>query len=157
MSESNSQAPSFPREFSDSGCGDAVPTLASTVPSAARVDKTLLIVDDSYSLRHMVRMSLGAAGYRVLEAEDGQVALDLLGREHVDLVISDVHMPRLDGLGLLRAIRSHARCKFLPVILLTTEQDGEFKQQGRAAGARAWMTKPFAPDLLLSVVQKVLL
>jgi two-component system chemotaxis response regulator CheY len=132
-------------------------TLPHATPLAAHLDKTLLIVDDSYSLRHMVRMSLGAAGYRVLEAEDGQAALDLLGRECVDLVISDLHMPRLDGLGLLRAIRAHARCKFLPVILLTTEQDPEFKQEGRAAGARAWMTKPFAPELLLSVVQKVLL
>lgn len=121
------------------------------------MDKTLLIVDDSFSMRQMVRMTLAAAGFRVLEACDGFAALDVLSREPVDLVISDLHMPRLDGFGLLRAIRSHAQRKFLPVIMLTTENDEAIRAQGREAGARAWMVKPFSAQSLTSVVQRVLL
>lgn len=117
------------------------------------MEKTLLIVDDSFSMRQMVRMTLTAAGYRVLEAADGHAALDVLGKEAVDLVISDIHMPKLDGLGLLRAIRSHTQRKFLPVIMLTTEQDSEYRE----AGAKAWMVKPFSAASLTAVVQKVLM
>lgn len=121
------------------------------------MDKTLLIVDDSFSMRQMLRMTLLACGYRVLEASDGHAALDVLKREDVDLVITDVHMPRLDGLGLLRAIRSSAQRKFLPVIVLTTEDDAEFREHGREAGARAWMVKPFSANSLTSAVQRILL
>ena len=121
------------------------------------MEKTLLIVDDSFSMREMLRMTLDTCGYRVLEAADGHAALDVLKREEVDLVITDVHMPRLDGLGLLRAIRSHAQRKFLPVIMLTTESDGPIREQGREAGARAWMVKPFSAASLTAVVQRVLL
>ncbi len=116
---------------------------------------TILTVDDSKSIRQMVSFTLQQAGYQVIEAEDGQDALGKMTPE-VKLVLSDLNMPNLDGIGLIKAIRANPSSKFLPVVMLTTEsQDGK-KQESRAAGATGWIVKPFNPDQLLGVVKKVL-
>ena len=116
---------------------------------------TILTVDDSKSIRQMVSFTLQQAGYQVIEAEDGQDALTKLSPQ-ITLVLSDLNMPNLDGIGLIKAIRANPSYKFLPVVMLTTEsQDGK-KQEGRAAGATGWIVKPFNPEQLLAVVKKVL-
>ena len=120
--------------------------------------KTVLIVDDSSSLRTIVKMALTRAGYEVLEAGDGQEALEVLERTpKVHLIVSDVNMPRMDGITLVGHVKQHARHRFTPVIMLTTEGQDEKKQAGRAAGARAWIVKPFNPPQLLDAVSKLIL
>ena len=116
---------------------------------------TILTVDDSKSIRQMVSFTLQRAGYEVLEAEDGQDALNKLTPD-VKLVLSDLNMPVLDGIGLIKAIRANAATKFLPVIMLTTESQDGVKQAGRAAGATGWIVKPFKPEQLIAVIKKVL-
>ena len=116
---------------------------------------TILTVDDSKSIRQMVTFTLQQEGYGVVEAEDGRDALSKLTPQ-VKLVLSDLNMPNLDGIGLIKEIRANPAYKFLPVIMLTTEsQDGK-KQEGKAAGATGWIVKPFNPEQLLAVVKKVL-
>ncbi|UJB33785.1 response regulator [Chromobacterium sp. Beijing] len=119
--------------------------------------KTILIVDDSASLRQVVRMTLAGAGYEVLEAANGQEALDVLDGRKVHLIVSDVNMPLMDGIALLRNIKIHPNYKFTPVIMLTTESSEEKKQEGKAAGAKAWVVKPFQPPVLLTAVSKLIL
>ena len=120
--------------------------------------KTILIVDDSTSLRVVVKIALVRAGYDVIEAGDGKeglAALDKAGK--VNLIVSDVNMPNMDGITFVTHVKQHPRHKFTPVIMLTTEgQDGK-KQEGRAAGAKAWIVKPFSPPQLLDAVSKLIL
>ena len=116
---------------------------------------TILTVDDSRSIRQMVTFTLQQAGHDVIEAEDGQDALSKLTGD-VRLVLTDLNMPNLNGIELIKAIRANPSFKFLPVIMLTTESQDDIKQQGRAAGATGWIVKPFNPDQLLGVVGKVL-
>ena len=116
----------------------------------------ILAVDDSASMRQMVRTALEADGYEVREAQNGQEALDALQAAPADLVISDLYMPTMDGLTLLRAIRQTSEHKFTPVLLLTTENGEEMKQRGRASGATGWLVKPFQPEQLRQVVVRVL-
>lgn len=116
---------------------------------------TILTVDDSKSIRQMVSFTLQQAGYDVIEAEDGQDALTKLTSE-VKLVLTDLNMPHMNGIELIKAIRANAAYKFLPVVMLTTESQDAIKQQGRAAGATGWIVKPFNPEQLLGVVGKVL-
>ncbi len=118
--------------------------------------KTVLIVDDSASMRTVVRIALTRAGYEVLEAGDGVEGLqrlDAAGR--VQLVISDVNMPQMDGISFVREIKKSARHKFTPVIMLTTEGQEQKKEEGRAAGAKAWIVKPFLPPQLVDAVNKL--
>ncbi|WP_374564741.1 response regulator [Ideonella sp.] len=120
--------------------------------------KTILIVDDSSSLRTVVRMALARAGYDVLEAADGVegvAQLDKAGK--VNLIVSDVNMPNMDGITFVTKVKQHPRHKFTPVIMLTTEGQDEKKNQGRAAGAKAWIVKPFNPPQLLDAVSKLIL
>ena len=119
--------------------------------------KTILIVDDSASVRQVVSISLRQAGYDVVEAADGMDALSKLDGRKLHLVISDVNMPRLDGIGLLKQLKEHASYKFTPVIMLTTEAGEAKKQEGRVAGAKAWVVKPFQPAQLLAAVAKLIL
>lgn len=119
--------------------------------------KTILIVDDSASVRQVVTITLKQAGYEVIDAADGQEALAKLDGRKYHLVISDVNMPRLDGIGLLKQMKDKPAYKFTPVIMLTTEAGESKKQEGRAAGAKAWMVKPFNPDQLLGAVSKLVL
>jgi two-component system, chemotaxis family, chemotaxis protein CheY len=120
--------------------------------------KTILIVDDSSSLRTVVKMSLVRAGYDVLEAGDGVeglAQLDKAGKVH--LIVSDVNMPNMDGITFVSRVKQHSRHKFTPVVMLTTEGQDEKKQQGKAAGAKAWIVKPFNPPQLLDAVSKLIL
>ncbi len=120
--------------------------------------KTILIVDDSTSLRAVVKLALVRAGYEVLEAGDGREGLAQLEKAgKVHLIVSDVNMPNMDGITFVTHVKKHDRHKFTPVIMLTTEgQDGK-KQEGRAAGAKAWIVKPFNPPQLLDAVAKLIL
>jgi two-component system chemotaxis response regulator CheY len=117
--------------------------------------KTIMTVDDSASLRQMVSVVLKGAGYAVIEAKDGLDALALLQDRELSLILTDINMPGMDGIELTRQIRAMPQCKFVPIVLLTTESHPEKKQQGKAAGATAWIVKPFNPDQLLAVVKKV--
>lgn len=119
------------------------------------VKKTVLTVDDSRTMREMVAFTLRGAGYEVLEAGDGQQALALVNTNRVDLVIADLNMPVMDGLTLIRRLRAMPAYRTVPILMLTTESDDRKKQEGRAAGATGWIVKPFNPDKLISVVQKV--
>ncbi len=119
-------------------------------------DKRIMTVDDSTSVRMMVGFTLKEAGYEILEAEDGQDAYDKLNEESVHMVIADVNMPRMNGIELVKKLRSHPRHRFTPIIMLTTESQDSKKQEGREAGATGWIVKPFQPDQLLAVVRKVL-
>lgn len=117
---------------------------------------TILTVDDSASLRQMVALTLQQAGFAVLEAEDGQIGLELARQHEVALVITDQTMPRMDGVSLISALRALPAYALRPIIVLTTETDPEVKNRARAAGATGWMNKPFDPQRLLEVVDKVL-
>ncbi len=118
--------------------------------------KTILTVDDSASIRQMVSFTLKGAGYSVIEAVDGVDGLAKLNGADVDMVITDLNMPNLDGIGFIKKVRANPKTKFIPVVMLTTESQAEKKQAGRSAGATGWIVKPFKPDQLLGVIKKVL-
>lgn len=118
--------------------------------------KTILVVDDSGSFRTVVKLALQKAGYAVIEAGDGQAALGKLeGGTKVHLIVCDVNMPVMDGLTFLKQVKTLAAYKFTPVIMLTTESQEEKKAEGRAAGAKAWITKPFQPSQLVDAVNRL--
>lgn len=117
---------------------------------------TILAVDDSASMRQMVAFTLKGAGHMVLEAEDGQAALDAVKGKKVDVVVTDVNMPRMDGITLVKSLRALPEFKFTPILLLTTESADNKKAEGKAAGATGWLVKPFNPDQLLATIKKVL-
>jgi two-component system chemotaxis response regulator CheY len=118
--------------------------------------KTVLTVDDSPSIRQMVIFTLKPTGCTVVEAEDGQAALDLAKTKKFDMVLTDQNMPRMDGLTLVKSLRSLPQYKVTPIMVLTTESSDAMKAQGKASGATGWMVKPFDPKTLLEVVKKVL-
>ncbi|HEC16544.1 MAG TPA: response regulator [Sedimenticola sp.] len=117
---------------------------------------SILAVDDSASMLQMVAFTLKGAGYDVVEASDGLQALEVARKQSVNLVITDVNMPRMDGITLIKELRALPAYKFTPLLMLTTESSPEKKQQGKAAGATGWIVKPFNPDQLLNTVKKVL-
>ena len=117
---------------------------------------SILAVDDSASMRQMVSFTLKGAGYEVVEAQDGAEALGLAKTRQVNLVVTDVNMPKMDGIALIRALRALPAYKFTPMLMLTTESAPEKKQEGKAAGATGWIVKPFNPEQLLATIQKVL-
>jgi two-component system, chemotaxis family, chemotaxis protein CheY len=116
----------------------------------------ILAVDDSVSMRQMITVTLKSAGYEVVPASCGQEALQLAKAKKVDLVLTDINMPNMDGLSLIRALRAQPSYRFTPILTLTTESGIEMKQQGKAAGATGWIVKPFNPDQLLAVLKKVI-
>lgn len=118
--------------------------------------KTILSVDDSASMRQMVKLTLSGSGYDVVEAEDGQQALDRARSAAFNMVITDLNMPNLNGLGLIRELRKLPDYAGVPIVFLTTESDEGLKQEAKAAGATGWITKPFSKDQLVAVVRKVL-
>lgn len=120
------------------------------------MSKTILTVDDSASMRQMVGFTLRNAGYDVVEAVDGRDALQKLDGAPPHLVITDLNMPNLDGVELIRQIRTHPTHKYVPIVMLTTESADERKQAGRAAGATGWIVKPFRPEQLLAVAKKLI-
>jgi two-component system, chemotaxis family, chemotaxis protein CheY len=119
--------------------------------------KTIMVVDDSASLRQVVNIALKGAGYDVVEAADGQIALTKLDAHKINLIVCDVNMPNMDGISFVRELKQKASHKFTPVIMLTTESQEEKKREGQAAGAKAWVMKPFKPEVLLGAVQKLVL
>ena len=119
--------------------------------------KTIMVVDDSISIRQVVGLALKQAGYDVIEGCDGRDALAKLTGQKVNLIISDVNMPNMDGISFVRELKTRPAYKFTPVLMLTTESQEDRKEQGKAAGARAWMVKPFKPEALLAAVQKLTL
>jgi two-component system, chemotaxis family, chemotaxis protein CheY len=120
------------------------------------MSKVIMTVDDSASVRQMVSFTLRDAGYGVVEAVDGKDALTKANGNALHMVITDLNMPNLDGIGLIRALRANPACKFIPIVMLTTESQIEKKQEGKTAGATGWIVKPFKPEQLLAVVKKVL-
>lgn len=116
---------------------------------------SILVVDDSVSMRRMVAETLKATGYEVIEAEDGQRAIEAARHAKVTLVVTDVNMPNMDGIALVRELRGLPDYCFTPILMLTTESSPEKKAQGKAAGATGWIVKPFDPDTLLATVRKL--
>lgn len=119
------------------------------------MSKTILIVDDSFSLRHTLAIALKASGYEVVEAVDGLDGLAKLDGRKFNLIISDVNMPNLDGISFVKQAKALPNYRFTPVIMLTTEVDQAKVAEGKAAGARAWVVKPFQPPALLEAVAKL--
>ncbi len=117
---------------------------------------SILAVDDSASMRQMVSFTLKGAGFTVVEATDGLEALGLAKTRGFDLVITDVNMPNMDGISLIKELRALPKFKFTPLLMLTTESGMDKKQAGKAAGATGWIVKPFDPEKLLATVKKVL-
>jgi two-component system chemotaxis response regulator CheY len=118
--------------------------------------KTILSVDDSASVRQMVQLTLQGAGYQVIQANDGADGLAKAQASPVDMVVTDLNMPVMNGLGLIRELRKLPAYRGVPILFLTTESDAEMKKQAKEAGATGWITKPFQRDQLVSVVKKVL-
>jgi two-component system chemotaxis response regulator CheY len=119
--------------------------------------KTIMIVDDSASIRKVVRLTLEAEGFNVIDAIDGVDALKKLNGVKIHLLITDVNMPNMDGITLVEEAKKLPDYKFTPMMMLTTEAGDEKKMQGRIAGAKAWLVKPFQPPMLLNAVSKLIL
>lgn len=118
--------------------------------------RELLIVDDSTSMRQMVALALSWGGYVVREAADGEAALALARERRFDAVVTDVNMPRMDGIALIRELRQLPGYRFTPLLMLTTESGSDKKLEGKAAGATGWLVKPFDPGRLIDVIEKVI-
>lgn len=118
--------------------------------------KTILAVDDSASMRQMVKLTLGTAGYQIVEAVDGREALAKAKSGSFNMVLTDLNMPNMDGLTLIRELRTLSTYRGVPIVFLTTESDAGKKAEAKAAGATAWIVKPFQQDQLLGVVRKIL-
>ncbi len=115
----------------------------------------ILTVDDSRTMRNMLAYTLQGAGYEVLQAENGQEGLDVLGTNTVDLIITDINMPVMDGITFIEQLRLDRAQAAVPVLILTTESSDDMKARGRAAGATGWIVKPFDPDKLIEIVRRV--
>ena len=116
---------------------------------------TVLTVDDSRAMRDMLRHSLIAAGFRVIQAEDGLHGLEVLASETPDVIVTDINMPRMDGFGFIKAVRQDVSRRAIPMLVLTTEVDIEKKNRAREAGATGWIVKPFDPEKLVEAVRRV--
>jgi two-component system chemotaxis response regulator CheY len=124
--------------------------------SEAGSSASILVVDDSPSMREMIRFTLKSAGYEVHAAEDGVEALEFAKENPVNLVVTDVNMPNMNGIKLIAELRKLEAYKFTPILTLTTEAGAELKNEGKEAGATGWIVKPFDPDSLLQIIRKVL-
>ncbi len=116
--------------------------------------KTVLIVDDSTSMRQLVSFTLKDAGYEIVEAVNGRDALNKLNGKKIEMVITDLNMPEMDGIELIRQLRNNSGFRFTPIVMLTTESQESKKQEGKRAGASGWIVKPFTPEQLIAVVKK---
>jgi two-component system, chemotaxis family, chemotaxis protein CheY len=119
------------------------------------MEKTILIVDDSESIREVVIFTLENAGYNVVSAIDGMDALKHLNGQHLDMILTDLHMPNLDGIGLIKEVRRIDSYKYIPILYLTTESQQSIKNEARQAGATGWIVKPFMPDKLIAAIAKI--
>lgn len=120
------------------------------------MSKTIMTVDDSSSIRQMVSFTLKEAGYDVVEACDGVDALKKINNKKINMIVTDLNMPNMDGIELIRQVRMQADYRFIPIVMLTTESQVTKKEEGKKAGATGWIVKPFNPEQLLAVIQKVL-
>ena len=157
---STSGAPAAPIAVMDEGEPAAPAAAAETAPAEPAEDgpprpKRILTIDDSKTMRDMLRFTLVDAGYDVLQAVDGQDGIDVLARERVDVVITDINMPKLDGYGVIRHMRADAGYDDTPILVLSTESDQKTKDIGRDAGATGWLVKPFDPAQLVEIVRQV--
>jgi len=118
--------------------------------------KHILIIDDSASIRQVVKINLSAAGYSISEAVDGKDALTKIEAQKPDLIISDINMPNMDGLTFVRKVKENPEFKFIPIIMLTTESQEEKKMEGMSIGVKAWLVKPFKPDQLMTAISRLL-
>ena len=118
--------------------------------------KCILVVDDSETVRQVLQLTLSKAGFDVVEAEDGVDAFEKLSNQPVDMIVTDLNMPNMDGLELIKKVREENEYRFTPIVMLTTESSEEKKKAGREAGASGWIVKPFKPEQLLKVVKMVL-
>jgi two-component system chemotaxis response regulator CheY len=119
------------------------------------MSKTILTVDDSRTMRDMLRLALVDAGFNVVQAEDGVHGLEVLAGETPDVIVTDINMPRMDGYGFIEGVRSDARCRTIPILVLTTESSPEKKMRARDAGATGWIVKPFNPEKLVEAIRRV--
>ena len=119
------------------------------------MSRRILVVDDSPTMRRLAAGTLRAAGYEVVEAVDGQAGLDRLVEIEIHAVVTDLNMPVMDGLVMIERVRSNPRTSAMPVLMVTTESSAEMREKGRAAGATGWITKPYAPQKLLSSVRRI--
>jgi two-component system chemotaxis response regulator CheY len=131
------------------------PDLDEQSAAAASSAKRVLTIDDSKTMRDMLYLTLNEAGYDVIQAVDGEDGIEVLGDQRVDVVITDINMPKMDGYGVIRNLRANPVHKTTPILVLTTESDSEKKNLAREAGATGWMVKPFDPERLISTVRKV--
>ncbi len=120
------------------------------------MSKTILTVDDSKTMRDMLKLALNGAGHRVIQADDGMAGVEALaGAPRLDVIITDINMPRLDGFGFIDQVRKDPRHRATPILVLTTESDAAKKQRAREAGATGWIVKPFDPARLIAAVNRV--
>ena len=119
------------------------------------MNKTVLTVDDSRTMREMLMLALREAGFQVLQAEDGINGLEVLQAKQADVIITDINMPRLDGFGFIEHVRRNEAHRAVPILVLTTESDAEKKQRARSAGATGWIVKPFNPVKLVDAIRRV--
>mgnify|MGYP003501230091 CR=1 FL=1 len=117
----------------------------------------IMTVDDTTSMRQMVSFTLTDSGHKVVEARDGEEALEMAKKDKIDAFIVDINMPKMDGISLVKELRALPSYKFVPILMLTTESQDSTRQEGKAAGATGWLVKPFNPEQLVTIVEKVLL
>lgn len=120
------------------------------------MSRTIMTVDDSASIRQLVSFTLKQNGYEVVEAVNGSEAIRKLNQKKIDMLITDINMPEIDGISLIKKVRDDPSYKFMPIIILTTDSQGEKKEEAKAAGATGWIVKPFRPDQLVAAVRKVM-
>ena len=149
----SAEAEAEPENLAVSSDAEAVP--APVQAENAPMTRRILTIDDSKTIRDMLKLTLADAGFDVLQAVDGQDGLDVLGKEQVDVVITDINMPRMDGYEVIRQMRSNSAFKATPILVLTTESEADKKNIGRMAGATGWMVKPFDPARLIATINKV--
>ena len=137
------------------GVSDNAVSDAPMQPEESPMSKRILTIDDSKTIRDMLMLTLAEAGFEVLQAVDGQDGLDVLDKEQVDVVITDINMPRMDGYEVIRHLRSNSAHKSTPILVLTTESEADKKNLARVAGATGWMVKPFDPERLIATINKV--
>jgi len=120
------------------------------------MSKTIMIVDDALSVRGLVRMTLENAGYEIVEAGDGKDALKKISMQNVHLMFVDLYMPNMGGMELIKTLKADPLYRHIPIVVLTKESEPDVKREGQAAGAKAWVVKPFKPKTVLDVVRKII-
>jgi len=121
------------------------------------MSKTVMLIDDSYTLRQMVSIALSHEGYEIVQAENGLDALDKLEGKKIDIFVCDVNMPKMDGISFVKALKDKKEYKYTPIMMLTTETEQSVKEDAKALGIRIWMTKPFQPTAIVLAVRKLLM